>query len=233
MPPEIVSAELCAGNLLGLGSAWEDSSSLIRNSPPKPYNQFYIKIDAHFRYPLEVPLNEDDLLFNGLDSITHAMEFWEPCDHLMYANTSWSVISDMLTSVRVPLGLQPFMIQRISACALSMATAAHNVGQKVLAMMVSIDCVLGEGLFQDGALAWQVPVGFRPVPARRSSVEILEKVEVEDLDSMNQCVICLEKFSVGSEVTRMPCSHLYHGGCIANWLGVSNICPICNFQMPT
>ncbi|XP_059651272.1 ERAD-associated E3 ubiquitin-protein ligase HRD1-like [Cornus florida] len=74
------------------------------------------------------------------------------------------------------------------------------------------------------------------VPASKSSIEALDKVEVDSSCSIDQCVICLEKFSfgVGMElVTRMPCSHVYHGDCIGHWLQLSHYCPICRFEMPT
>ncbi|XP_059651006.1 E3 ubiquitin-protein ligase AIRP1-like [Cornus florida] len=75
-----------------------------------------------------------------------------------------------------------------------------------------------------------------PRPTRKASIEALEKVVAIDNDgsSADQCVICLEEFRLGSEVlTRLPCSHVYHGDCIVNWLRRSQLCPVCRFQMPT
>ncbi|XP_059648267.1 uncharacterized protein LOC132294429 [Cornus florida] len=50
---------------------------------------------------------------------------------------------------------------------------------------------------------------------------------------IDKCIICFVKFRVGSEVTRMPCDHVYHEDCIIHWLEISNFCPICRFKMPT
>lgn len=72
----------------------------------------------------------------------------------------------------------------------------------------------------------------RFLPATKSSVDALEKVKVEGSGSVEQCMICLEELPVGVEVTRMPCSHVYHGDCIVGWLETSHSCPLCRFAMP-
>ncbi|XP_059653979.1 probable E3 ubiquitin-protein ligase XERICO [Cornus florida] len=74
--------------------------------------------------------------------------------------------------------------------------------------------------------------GLETVPATKSSVEALEKVRMIE-GSKDQCIICLEKFEVGSEVTCMPCSHIYHEDCLVHWLELNNSCPVCRFKMPT
>ncbi|KAJ7982222.1 RING/U-box superfamily protein [Quillaja saponaria] len=67
------------------------------------------------------------------------------------------------------------------------------------------------------------------VPASKESIEGLEKVKVEG--SRGHCSICLEDFEDGCEVTRTPCSHVYHGDCIVNWLHNNNLCPLCRFVL--
>ncbi|XP_068329587.1 probable E3 ubiquitin-protein ligase RHC2A [Pyrus communis] len=67
------------------------------------------------------------------------------------------------------------------------------------------------------------------VPASKSSIEELERTIVE---TSTMCSICREEMMVGSEATRMPCSHLYHGDCIVKWLQRSRICPLCRYSMP-
>ncbi|KAI8553024.1 hypothetical protein RHMOL_Rhmol06G0313200 [Rhododendron molle] len=73
------------------------------------------------------------------------------------------------------------------------------------------------------------------VPATKSSIEALERVTIFDNNSCLQveaCRICLETLPIGAEVTRMPCSHIFHGNCIVRWLESSNLCPLCRFAMP-
>lgn len=74
---------------------------------------------------------------------------------------------------------------------------------------------------------------FKPVPATNFSIENLDKVRFQ-LGSklVRKCIICMEEFHIGSEVTRMPCSHVYHGECIFKWLKTSHLCPLCRYPMP-
>ena len=76
----------------------------------------------------------------------------------------------------------------------------------------------------------------RSIPATRSAVEALEKFRFQqqsDSVSVGECIICLEEFETGSELIRMPCSHVYHGHCILKWLHTNNSCPLCQYPMPS
>ncbi|KAK9995998.1 hypothetical protein SO802_020684 [Lithocarpus litseifolius] len=74
----------------------------------------------------------------------------------------------------------------------------------------------------------------KPTPATKSSVRALEKFRFQQgSSSVQECSICLEEFQNGSKVTRMPCSHVYHGKCIFKWLKTSHSCPLCRYPMPT
>ncbi|KAK5832221.1 hypothetical protein PVK06_016021 [Gossypium arboreum] len=56
----------------------------------------------------------------------------------------------------------------------------------------------------------------------------------EGLSSTNkECAICLDEFSEGEKVVSMPCTHVFHDGCIIKWLKTSHLCSLCRFQMPT
>ncbi|GMY08079.1 NEP1-interacting protein-like 1 [Fagus crenata] len=75
----------------------------------------------------------------------------------------------------------------------------------------------------------------RPIPTTKSSIEALEKVRLQPQSvsvSVGECIICLQEFETGSEVTRLPCSHVYHGDCIVKWLETSHHCPLCQYTMP-
>ncbi|KAK6120689.1 hypothetical protein DH2020_045570 [Rehmannia glutinosa] len=73
----------------------------------------------------------------------------------------------------------------------------------------------------------------RMVPASESSIESIlkRKVTVDNNMEMMTCSICLEDFTEG--LISMPCSHVFHGDCITQWLRTSHYCPICRFEMPT
>ncbi|CAH9144880.1 unnamed protein product [Cuscuta epithymum] len=48
-------------------------------------------------------------------------------------------------------------------------------------------------------------------PATESSITALEKVKSNE---KGECAICLGDMEVNEMVTRMPCDHKFHGGCI-------------------
>lgn len=41
------------------------------------------------------------------------------------------------------------------------------------------------------------------------------------------CSICLEKFSDGNELVRLPCSHMFHQACLGQWGQIRGDCPCC------
>ncbi|KAL1291760.1 hypothetical protein AAHE18_20G223500 [Arachis hypogaea] len=73
-------------------------------------------------------------------------------------------------------------------------------------------------------------------PAAKSVVENLPVVELtkEELQGKNvACAICKDEILLEEKVTRLPCSHCYHGDCIMPWLSIRNTCPVCRFELPT
>ncbi|XP_031378264.1 uncharacterized protein LOC116193665 [Punica granatum] len=71
-------------------------------------------------------------------------------------------------------------------------------------------------------------------PATESSIRALKRVSyARDCEgTSSDCSICLEAFKPGMELTEMPCSHIFHGGCIEKWLKQSHTCPLCRYRMP-
>jgi hypothetical protein len=57
----------------------------------------------------------------------------------------------------------------------------------------------------------------------------VKQVKIEEANS--ECAICLLDLLVGAEAAKLPCSHVYHGGCIVQWLDSSNQCPLCRSQV--
>lgn len=85
-----------------------------------------------------------------------------------------------------------------------------------------------EGIDDNGMLAGDLQA-IPNLPAPRSAIDRLEIVEVE---GSGNCSICLEELPMGLQVTRMPCSHVFHSDCIVEWLKRSGLCPLCRFRMP-
>ena len=71
--------------------------------------------------------------------------------------------------------------------------------------------------------------------ANEESIMGLEVVRIEQglvgLAS-EECAVCLDEFSIGSEARHMPWSHIYHQDCIVLWLGTCNLCLICRYRLP-
>ncbi|GLU14792.1 hypothetical protein SLE2022_313400 [Rubroshorea leprosula] len=73
-------------------------------------------------------------------------------------------------------------------------------------------------------------------PASVSYVNNLPRIIVsEELEKHDGlvCAICKDVLTVGTEVSRLPCSHLYHPSCILPWLTARNSCPLCRYELPT
>ncbi|WOL12320.1 E3 ubiquitin-protein ligase [Canna indica] len=73
-------------------------------------------------------------------------------------------------------------------------------------------------------------------PAAKSVIESLPSVIFTEEDAANDdtvCAVCKDGILVAEMVKRLPCSHLYHEGCILPWLGIRNTCPLCRFELPT
>ncbi|XP_073104376.1 uncharacterized protein [Elaeis guineensis] len=77
--------------------------------------------------------------------------------------------------------------------------------------------------------------GFGGVPASKSFIESLGRSPYGQGEGVREeeCVICLEDFVAGAEVSTIPCSHSFHSRCITQWLEKSHLCPICRYHMPT
>ncbi|KAL0274560.1 UNVERIFIED_CONTAM: hypothetical protein PYX00_002660 [Menopon gallinae] len=70
-----------------------------------------------------------------------------------------------------------------------------------------------------------------PPPASKEVVNNLKKEIINRADV--KCPVCLKEHDVGETVTVLPCSHSFHGECILPWLGKTNSCPLCRYEMPT
>ena len=73
-------------------------------------------------------------------------------------------------------------------------------------------------------------------PAAKSVVQNLPVVELTQqyLEKNNAvCAVCKDEISLAEKVTRLPCSHHYHGDCIVPWLSIRNTCPVCRYELPT
>lgn len=70
--------------------------------------------------------------------------------------------------------------------------------------------------------------------------EVIDSITETSMDSTTmlqmkqapQCVICCSDFEIGETLSQLPgCSHLFHDGCIRNWLQRAANCPICRCNL--
>jgi hypothetical protein len=79
------------------------------------------------------------------------------------------------------------------------------------------------------------PVGLNPnPPATQENIDALPTVSFgKEPDQLNQtdCAICRTNFDANEQLKRLDCGHLFHPECVANWLLITRICPICRRRM--
>jgi len=51
-------------------------------------------------------------------------------------------------------------------------------------------------------------------------------IDDQDVEDMT-CSICLQELRAGDTIRTLPCNHLFHTGCLDQWLQVKNTCPNC------
>ena len=57
------------------------------------------------------------------------------------------------------------------------------------------------------------------------------RIPSDDGDAPPRCAVCLECFSRGDSVSRLPCTHQYHRACIERWLSSHVECPVCRVEL--
>ncbi|PSR89638.1 E3 ubiquitin-protein like [Actinidia chinensis var. chinensis] len=159
---------------------------------------------------------------------------WSVLDHdeLQSRDTALSSLSPIFCLMGIPDHVQSSLVDRVSTSSRAMtANSIRRVDSRVIPgimVFVWVGMRVSDDEADSVALAIAESFGvamFEPV---------LEKVVVRDgLGSVDGCAICLDEFHVGSEVIRMPCSHVYHDDCIVSWLKTSNSCPLCRYEMPS
>jgi len=59
------------------------------------------------------------------------------------------------------------------------------------------------------------------------SMPIVTHVLVDSDVAQDTCVVCLSDFDDGQSLRRLPCCHMFHQGCIDEWLSRRKSCPLC------
>jgi hypothetical protein len=61
------------------------------------------------------------------------------------------------------------------------------------------------------------------------SLEVIEKLPCKELyeNLEDQCTVCFCGMEKGEIILELPCSHIFHKGCLNEWLAKEKICPLC------
>ncbi|CAF3425148.1 unnamed protein product [Rotaria socialis] len=79
------------------------------------------------------------------------------------------------------------------------------------------------------------PMAMNPNPP--ATQENIDSVPIvlfsQESNQFNQtdCAICRTDFESNEELKKLHCGHLFHPECVANWLRITRICPICRQRM--
>ncbi|XP_010790212.1 RING finger protein 165-like, partial [Notothenia coriiceps] len=72
-----------------------------------------------------------------------------------------------------------------------------------------------------------------PHKYKKRKPQHLKTGEEEETDVDEKCTICLSMLEDKEDVRRLPCMHLFHQGCVDQWLATSRKCPICRVDIET
>lgn len=123
------------------------------------------------------------------------------------------------------------VVQNSAVWPYTMTDSANTPGITIPAVMV--DEPTGDALVQaaaDAAAAAAAHAEHKsddPEPLATLTASLLCK------GSSAMCVVCQEAYEADDVAIQMPCLHVFHRGCLLEWLQRRNSCPMCRRQLPT
>ncbi|CAD6259940.1 unnamed protein product [Miscanthus lutarioriparius] len=64
------------------------------------------------------------------------------------------------------------------------------------------------------------------LPTSTYKIGIFSRREKHD-----ECVICCMAYKNRDRLTKLPCGHQYHQACVAKWLQINKVCPVCSKEV--
>jgi len=88
----------------------------------------------------------------------------------------------------------------------------------------------------EGQTEAEIEGGFGAVAASDMAIANIERVSSACVGAQDEgCSICFDEFEETegdhSDLARLPCSHVFHYHCIAQWLERSRTCPLCRLEV--
>ncbi|KAJ8620338.1 hypothetical protein MRB53_028867 [Persea americana] len=154
------------------------------------------------------------------------------------ANLLWSptetdsLIRTMMSFFRIPCefrSLNEFaeLETQVSVYLCNLVSNAKDEGYSAMDVVVVIDIATVDTYNQEEVERIARESASVAGPVVRFSIEALSSHVLDDINSYDECSICLDGYSRGMTVTQLPCSHDFHRGCIERWLPINNSCPTC------
>ncbi|XP_075663262.1 uncharacterized protein LOC142632816 [Castanea sativa] len=126
----------------------------------------------------------------------HRKSVWLP-KHEVLLQDNGDRLSFLLCDFDIPVENHDPVLQEIASVAGSAGTSRMPIVVNLLRIVKleeELDSVILDSMET-----------YEPIPATKCSIKALEKVRFQQgLKSVQECVICMEEFHTGSEVTRMP-----------------------------
>ncbi|CAF0816170.1 unnamed protein product [Brachionus calyciflorus] len=66
-------------------------------------------------------------------------------------------------------------------------------------------------------------------PASDTQIQNIPLISIDQklVDDSSQCAVCMDDFALNEQAKKLPCKHLFHDSCIAQWLKLHATCPVC------
>ncbi|CAL5420830.1 unnamed protein product [Camellia sinensis] len=187
-------------------------------------------IQHDFAIPLQLlpfSISWDPYIFNQLSSMRFDPEL---CNSMK--GRIISSLSSLIIEYGVSLGFQVIVDLKITSTIEFISTQSRD--DMMMSMLAADGVVIVE---DDGG---SVDETIETMRTRRgvskAAIDGLKKVVVfngeGDDEKCITCPVCLEECGDGTELTSLPCSHLFHHRCIVPWLKSHNSCPMCRSVVP-
>ncbi|KAL1407366.1 hypothetical protein Q8F55_006788 [Vanrija albida] len=74
-----------------------------------------------------------------------------------------------------------------------------------------------------------------PLPASKTVIDGLPRFKLDEdtleKSTYKDCPVCKDDYTIGEEVIRIPCGHIFHPDCLVPWLEVNGSCPVCRASL--
>ena len=65
----------------------------------------------------------------------------------------------------------------------------------------------------------------------KSSLPEIIEYKVQEKLINHECIICLDEFNTGENVSLIKCGHVYHTICLYTWMIKKPVCPLCDEEL--